>query len=428
MVDLILNDPLVKEATLWISRTWFLWAPLAAISLFWDTWVKYVRAYTIFRRKYILLEIKIPREVSKSPQAMESIFAGIHGSGRKGNLIERYWYGWVTAWFSLEIVGDGGEIHFYVWTHDFFKRMIEAQIFAQYPSCEIKVVEDYTKGMPAALPNQNWSVWGSEFIHTKPDAYPIRTYEDFTLEDIGTKEEERKIDPLSSLFEFLGHLRPGEKIWIQMLVRPAMSDRWKKEGEALVAKMAGKAAPAKANLITQLVDIVHETMMMIVAPPAKKTTKKESDQFRILNLSPGERVTMEAIERNISKIGLETVIRWIYLARPDVYNFLAVPALNGIFRQFNSQSLNGFTGNGKVVTSVNYWFTEYRNKLRKIRLYKAYRLRSAFHPPYNGRSKPIVLSSSELATIYHFPGMVVSAAAVPRIEAKRGAPPANLPI
>ncbi|QQG42959.1 MAG: hypothetical protein HYW15_01995 [Candidatus Giovannonibacteria bacterium] len=428
MVNILLNDPIVREAVYWLGASWFFWVPAVLIFIFWESWVRYVRAYAIARRKFIVLEIKIPREVAKSPQAMESIFAGIHGTARRGNLIERYWNGWITAWFSLEIVGDGGEIHFYIWTHDFFKRMIEAQIFAQYPSCEIKVVDDYVKDMPAALPNRDWSIWGSEYVHTKPDAYPIRTYEDFALEDISAKEEERKIDPLSSLFEFLGNLRPGEKIWIQMLVRPAMSDRWKREGEALVAKMAGKAAPPKVGFLTWIVDIVHGALMAAVAPPAKKPMKKEADQFRILNLSPGERATMEAIERNISKIGFETVVRWIYLARPDVYNFLAVPAINGIFRQFNSQSLNGFAGNGKVVTSVDYWFVETRNMLRKIRLYKSYRFRSAFHPPYNGRSRPIVLSSSELATIYHFPGMVVSTAAVPRTEAKKGAPPPNLPI
>lgn len=427
MVNILLNDPIVREALYWLVETWFLWAPFILVLLFWDAWVRYVRAFAIFKRNYIVLEIKIPRDVAKSPQAMESIFAGIHGTYRKGNLIERYWDGWITAWFSLEIVGDGGEIHFYIWTHDFFKRMIEAQIYAQYPSCEIKVVEDYIKDMPAALPNQEWSIWGSEYIHTKPDAYPIRTYEDFALEDISTKEEERKIDPLSSLFEFLGHLRPGEKIWIQILIRPNTSDRWKKEGEALVAKIAGKKVVAKPNLITQIVDVIHDTIL-ITFGTAEKPDKKKEDQFRILNLSPGERLTMEAIEKNISKIGFETCIRWIYLARPDVYNFLAVPALNGIFRQFNSLSLNGFVGNVKVVTSVNYWFEETRNTLRKIRLYKSYRFRSVFHPPYNGRSKPMVLSSSELATVYHFPGMVVSAAAVPRIEAKRGAPPTNLPV
>jgi len=410
-----------------LGDTWFLWVPFILALLFWETWVRYVRAFAIFKRNYIVLEIKIPRDVAKSPQAMESIFAGIHGTYRKGNLIERYWNGWITAWFSLEIVGDGGEIHFYIWVHDFFKRMIEAQIYAQYPSCEIKVVEDYTKDMPAALPNQDWSIWGSEYVHTMPDAYPIRTYEDFILEDISTKEEERKIDPLSSLFEFLGHLRPGEKIWIQVLTRPVANDRWKKQGEALVAKMAGKVVKATPNFITQIVDVIHDAIVAISGAVVEQSKKKE-DQFRILNLSPGERSTMEAIETNISKIGLETCIRWRHLARPDVYNFLAVPAVNGIFRQFSSQSLNGFKGNGDVVTSTDYLFTEYRNRLRKIRLYKSYRLRSAFHPPYNGRSKPMVLSSSELATIYHFPGLVVSAAAVPRIEAKRGAPPANLPV
>src|SRR3989344_4469389 len=229
MANILLNDPIVKEALYWLGHTWFLW----------EAWVRYVRAFAIFKINYIILEIKIPRDVAKSPQAMESIFAGIHGSGRKGNLIERYWNGWVTAWFSLEIVGDGGEIHFYIWTHDFFKKMIESQIYAQYPSCEIKVVEDYTKDMPSALPNQEWSIWGSEYVHTMPDAYPIRTYEDFALEDIGTKEEERKIKkkfpPFAVFFVFGGFGRREKKIGFKFSPRPAMSDRWKKEGEALVA-------------------------------------------------------------------------------------------------------------------------------------------------------------------------------------------------
>lgn len=427
MVNILLNDPIVKWALYWIGASWFLWTPLVLAILFWEAWARYVRAYMIARRKYIVLEVKIPRDIAKSPKAMESIFAGIHGTGRKGNLVERFWDGWITAWFSLEIVGDGGEIHFYIWTHNFFKKMLEAQIYAQYPSSEVREVEDYVNSMPTALPNEEWNAWGTEYVHTKENAYPIRTYEDFDLEDISSKEEERKIDPLASLFEFLGNLNPGEKLWIQMLIQPA-DDKWKKEGEALVAKMAGKAAPQKANFITQIVDAAQGVFTAAFAAPPKKPQKKETDQFRILNLSPGERGTMEAIERNIAKIGFETVIRWMYVARNDVFNVLAVPATNGIFKQFNSAALNGFKLNGAVTTSVDYWFMETRNRLRKIRLYKAYRLRSVFHPPYNARSKKMVLSSSELATIYHFPGMVVTSTAVPRTEAKKGAPPPNLPI
>jgi len=160
--------------------------------------------------------------------------------------------------------------------------MFEAQIYAQYPSSEVRVVEDYTKSLPAVLPDKDWNLWGTEFVLTKPDAYPIRTYEDFVLEDISSKEEERKIDPLSSLFEFFGQLRPGERLWIQMLVRAA-DDKWKKEGEVLVAKMTGKKAVSKSPLITQLVDAIHDTVKTILGVSAEsKPTKKESDQVILL--------------------------------------------------------------------------------------------------------------------------------------------------
>jgi len=100
----------------------------------------------------------------------------------------------------------------------------------------------------------------------------------------------------------------------------------------------------------------------------------------------------------------------------------------GIFKQFSSQSLNGFKTNKKITVSIDYFFKNYREPKRKQRLFKSYKLRSVFLPPYKRRSKPFVLSSSELATVYHFPGMVVAAPTTPRIEAKRGAPPPNLPI
>lgn len=428
MADIILNDPIVREVLFWLQGSWFLWAPLALFFLFRDTWLRYVRAAFISTRKYILLEVKIPREVAKSPKAMESIFAGIHGAARRGNLIDRYWDGWVSPWFSLEIVGDETGIHFYIWTLEFFRKMLEAQIYAQYPSSEVRVVDDYTKNLPAVLPNQDWTLWGSEFVLTKPDAYPIRTYEDFVLEDISSKEEERKIDPMSSLFEFFGQLKVGERIWMQMLVRAA-DDKWKREGEALVAKMTGKKVVSKPPFLTQLVDVAHDTLKTILGVVEEsKPVKKESDQFRMLNLSPGERGTVEAIERNIAKIGFEVCIRWIYLARRDAFNFLAVPAIYGIFKQFSSQTLNGFKSNSKITTSIDYFFKKTREAKRKSRLFKAYKLRSVFLPPYKRRSKSFVLSSSELATVYHFPGMVVAAPTTPRIEAKRGAPPPNLPI
>lgn len=426
MVGTLLDNQIFTSAIIVFLRSWAFWLPPLLAFVFWETWVGYVRAVFISKMKWVLLEIKIPREIAKSPKAMESILAGFHGTSRSGNAFERYWIGWLTTWFSLEIVGDATGVHFYVWTQEFFRRMVESQIYAQYPSCEIREAEDYTKLTPGAMPNAEWTMWGSEFVLSKPDAYPIKTYLDYDLVDISSKEEERKIDPMSALVEFFGTFKNTERLWLQMIVRPA-GDAWQKEGKAIVDKMGGRTPKSKPSYLGLFVDLINGILGVIFgAAEAKPAPKKENSMSGFLSMSPGEREVVEAIETNTSKIGFEVGIRFIYMAKNEDYNALAIPALNGIFRQYASPNLNGFKLNGNVSTSIDYVFKKTREYSRKRRIYNAYRLRAFFHPPYRG--KPMVLSSTELATVYHFPGMVVPSSAMERIEAKKGASPPNLPV
>ena len=428
MADTLLNNFFTQAVFPLILGAWFLLLPAILFIIFKDAWRAYVRTNFIFSKKYILLEVMVPREVAKSPKAMESILAGIHGTRRMGNMLEQWWEGWITSWFSFEIVGDERGVHFYIWTNSFFKRMIESQIYAQYPSAEIREVEDYTKSMPEALPNDEWNLFGSELVLTKPDAYPIKTYEEFTLEKVSVKEEGTKIDPLSALIEFLGVLKGSEKIWIQMLIEPA-NDKWKKEGDALMAKIVGKETKKKPTLIGSFIGAIDSLVGGIFSFGAGEQVKKSPTQFpRMMALTPGERELVESVEKNMAKLGFNVCIRWIYLARRDEYNLIAVPGIMGVFKQFASQSLNSFALNKKITTSIDYVLVNYRNTRRRIRLYNSYRLRSVFHPPYNFKSKPFILSTSELATVYHYPGEVAAAPALARIEAKRGSPPPNLPI
>jgi hypothetical protein len=421
MANILLGNSIIQ----FFFGAWFIWVPIALLLLFVDVWIRYVRVRFIANTEWVLLEFKIPRDIAKSPQAMESFLASIHGSRRLGNMKERYWDGWLTAQFSLEIVGDEKGVHFYIWAPKFFKRMIESQTYAQYPDIEIQEVSDYTKELPPTQPHPDWKIWGTELLLSKPDAYPIRTYEDFPIEDISTKEEDRKIDPLAALIEFLGNLKGGEKFWLQILVRPS-GDEWKKEGEELANKLAGREIKKPLPLISRFIGGLDMMFRAVLSMPDIEK-KKEENQFRMLMLTPGEQDTLKALQKNTTKLGFDVGIRWIYLAKPDVYNLLAVPAIMGIFKQYASQSLNSFKANGKVTTSIDYVLPETRVAWRRARLFNAYKLRSYFYHPYN-QYKPFVLSSSELATIFHFPGSVAGTAALERIQSKKGAPPSNLPI
>src|SRR3989338_4509131 len=81
---------------------WFLWLPLALAFIAWEIWAVYVHAYYYSHIGWAFLEIKVPGEIAKSPRAMETVFNSLHNT-RTGNLIEAFWDGFITTWYSFEI-------------------------------------------------------------------------------------------------------------------------------------------------------------------------------------------------------------------------------------------------------------------------------------------------------------------------------------
>src|SRR5438067_2018366 len=102
----------------YIFKFYYLWLPLVSVIVFWELWVRYVRYYFFYNTKTVLLEIRLPREQFKSPLAMELAIAGIYQTGGETTVLDRYWFGKTRPWYSLEIVSNGGDVHFYVWTRE----------------------------------------------------------------------------------------------------------------------------------------------------------------------------------------------------------------------------------------------------------------------------------------------------------------------
>ncbi len=356
----------------------------------------YVNLYYVTHIPWVLLEVKIPRNILKSPRAMELVFNTLHNSS-EGSRMDKYWKGFVKGVYSFEIASTGGSLRFFVRTPKAMRNLIEAQIYAQYPEVEIVEADDYTKSIPEDVPNTDWNLWGVEFGQTKEDAFPIKTYVDFKLEDV--KEEMEKIDPMSSMLEFMASVKEGESVWFQLLIRAA-DDRWIKGGmklkEAVLAKKKGKPGE----------------------PPQP--------------LSPGDTDVLKALERNMTKLGFEAGIRAMYLARRDVFNPVNIASIMGVMKQYNTQNLNGFKS--QASTSGGFWFKSSREYRKQRMMINAYKARGYFYPPFSrgllfsqdGRAE--VLTTEELATIYHYPGMVVSAPTFERVERKKGMPPSNLPV
>ena len=96
-------------------------------------------------------------------------------------------------------------------------------------------------------------------------------------------------------------------------------------------------------------------------------------------------------------------------------------AITGAFKQFNTINMNAFKGDGKQGTSGNQPFKKRREYLKKVKFVERLVNRE-------WGKKDYILNTEELATIYHYPILVVEAPTMRRVEAKKAEPPVSLPV
>lgn len=414
MTDLftIYKDFVVLVAPALFTTAPFWMPPVLLIALY-ALWMRYQHFNTIANKNWILLEVRLPKEIFKSPAAMEVILAGAFYHEDESTWYAQLVKGDVRTPFSLEIVSIEGSVHFLIRTDRLFKETIEAQIYANYPGVEIFEVDDYVHTVPYSVDADNpWEMWGSQLALTKPDPYPIKTYVDYGLDDAAMKEE-HKTDPMTTVLEYLGSLGPGEHAWMQIIIRGTMKTEhtpgtifgettWQEEGKHLIEKLMGRHGHGGEH-------------------------GAEGADLGSLKLSPGEREVVEAIERSISKIGFDTGIRFMYMAKKGIYaKHRRWPILN-LFRAFETKNLNSFKSSH--ATYIKYPWQDFKGiilRKKKLELFEAYCARGYFYYPF--KMHYFVLNTEELATLFHFPGGVVTTPMVSRIESKKSEPPANLPV
>ncbi len=175
-------------------------------------------------------------------------------------------------------------------------------------------------------------------------------------------------DPLSSITASLAKMQEGEGAVVQILFWPADS-KWSKGGKKYLSKTKSQEAdPEKA--------------------------KYEMDQRKL-----------EAIESKVGKPGFATVIRLVVSSTSEAQAKAHLDNLKGAFTQFNGDQ-NGFSG-------------------EKIR-FKGWLMMDFIYrfPPMLGTQS--ILSSEELATLYHFPNRTIETPNIHWLSSKRAPAPAQI--
>lgn len=382
-------------------------------------WVNFRRSAFIASQKYILLEIKPPRSHVKTPLAMETALAGIHMTSGESTWYDRLILGKVRHWWSLEIAVIDGTVHFFIWGRAVFRHNAEAQIYAQIPGAQIVEVPDYTKRI--STDSDEHIIWGCDFDLIKPDPYPIKTYVDYGL-DKSMKEEEQ-IDPLAHAIEYMGTFGVGEQVWMQIIIRAHKGEKYHKKnskGKKYTWKDEGK----------ELVQKIREDTIVKKMKYKDAVTGEIREVGGFPNPTKGEIEAMTTIERNISKQAFDVGIRVIYIAEPDKFAGSKIPGIINMFKQFSSENFNGFKPARWFIQFNDYpWeiFAKKRKKIKQKEIIDAYRRRSYFYAPYITQHN--IMSTEELATMYHIPSASITTPALSRsrVQSTTNIPPSDLP-
>ncbi len=387
--------------------------------IFWPLWVNYIRSDFFSSLKYAILEVKLPKEIFKSPFAMETFVNALHNTS-DGSKYAQYWKGEKRPSYSLELISIEGIVKFMIWTEDRRKAGVMSALYSQFPGIEVHEVEDYTKGIQFDPTTEK--MWGGEFKFTKKDdePYPIKTYIDYGLDK--DPKEEYKVDPLVPFIEFLGNLGFNQQVWIQFVVRAHIAEQ-RKPGHFFKKTDAWIDASRK----------VIDKILMRDAKTKVAGMKDEATGFtKLPSISQGEQDIAEAIERRLRKQPFDVGIRAIYLGKKEFFDKPnGIGGIVGGFKHFTSEHLNGFKPDGDKWSPAfkgNPW--EDYKKMRENRscrlVLEAYKRRSFFYDPFVGTV--LVMNSEELATLYHFPGQVAGTPTLNRVPSKKGQAPSNLPI
>jgi len=408
-----------------VGKVWYFVVPFL-FPLVKYLWREYIKRIYRAKVQYVLLEIVPPKEIEKSPQPMELFFASLSGTTRGFNAYDLYVDGQGPNFFSFEVVGNGGEIRFYIHCEKKFRSMVEANLFAQYPDIEIYEAEDYTRSVPATVPNNEWDLWGVELEALRDDLYPIRTYR-FFEEDVTGK----MVDPMAGMLEMLAKLPPGQQLWFQLVVWAPKPGDYQKMLKGTIDEFLGKKKPKtgifSSGLLADLADVFANVLRAMFGsvefanPNAKAKENEQPVEFR---LRPVEKDVLKALETNYGKIQFLVKPRILHVGRRENFDKnLSSKGFMGAVSAFTDQNMNGFKKGKRSETKADFFMVEERATQRKRRLFNRYLDRDD-----DPDDTSVYMSAEELATMFHPPDMSVVTPSLSRVSAKRGGPPANLPV
>lgn len=319
----------------------------------------------------------------KAGEQFFSSFTGI----KENNPFVRFLFGDPYFVFELAVHNEKEEIFFYVACPRKYSQMMEKQILGFWPKAQIQESGDYNIFNPKGVSLGSYAALKNLAI------LPIKNYKDF------------QVDPLSSITSGLTKLKKeGEGASIQIVFRQSRQSIKQKAFKMIELLQQGK----DFNFA------LHEAKRSgffwdtIKTFSSKSKEEKEKEMLEKKEINPAQQEVISLISAKASQDLFETNLRVLVSSGNEPTAKAILGQIESSFEQFNAPLLNQIVF--KRVT---------KGALKRLFYRFSFRL-------FN-RSEKMLLSSAELASIFHLPESSLYTPNIKWVKTKQVAPPANLP-
>jgi len=367
----------------------------------------------------VLLEIKTPREIEQTPEAMAQIFSALSSVKTSSN----HFFKKKTP-LIFEIAVDNQVVHFFVYLPKSVQSYFESQLAAAYPKAIILPASDYLSSW-----QKETSLVAGQLKLASPFYFPLKTWAEF-----------QDIDPLASVLGAMSRAESGERMLIQFVLLPAGTG-WQKTVSRIVQKGItvstpdGKSTtphPQKALIEQKMGYPGFNVGIRLLVGSASKATSQSllhhlAGSFAALSLGEGnhlvlgkpplfkERKFLQAIiERQPHYLPLRQVLNTVELA--TLYHF-PTQLLAGIrnlawgTRLAGEPSQNlpiGFETSEEEKKLINFFArTEFKNKVVTFGIKKYDRRKHIYVIGKTGTGKTTLIANMAINDIRNREGVAV---------------------
>ena len=350
-----------------------------------------------------LFLVTLPQQIEKEKEigleeylkSAEQFYSSLK-SIKEHNFLKRLLLGNPFFVFEIAVPRIGEEICFYVACPRSFSQMMEKQILSFWPKAQVSATEDYN------IFNPSGHSVGAVAGLAKPSVFPLKPYQELT------------VDPLAGLTGVFTKLdREAEGAVFQILIRPNKKSlkkiaekiiRFLQEGQG--SEQAVRSAQARTGASG-----VFQKFGEIISPSVKRKddwSPLEKNPLSPRQASPLSQSQISAISQKAAHPLFDVNLRALASAQTQERALEILEQLQSSFEQLGSPTLNQI-------------------KFRKASRQRAKKLFYRFSFRIFNERETLLLSSGELASLFHFPSPNLATPHIKWLKARQAPAPANLP-